>query len=206
LVQSSEKTPSVLFLKNYLPMEWVDRLASDIWSPSFTSLARSRGDDSRGTQRTVDLGVWLQRGRRTFHQTPATQTKRGKQFIHDHSKVWESIRWVMQTIDRKYIQEINQSRHKAEFGGVFSFAVVNIDNTTNSHRDVKDFKWCCVIPLGHFTGGGLYLPYLGIELAAKPTDIILFLSHELWHQAKEVLSGQRGSIVLTNHTTVVNDR
>lgn len=200
----SHGTPRLYFVKDIFSQKDLATIAADVWSPSFLALAHSRKDDCRGKQQTVDLGVWMRRGgSRTFHLTPASKTYIVQYFINKHQPIWDLVYRLMQRIDHDFVVRVRK-RDKCDFGA-FSYAAVNVESSTKTHQDSKDFIWCCVIPFGDFTGGSLCFPYCGIQLQAKACDAVVFDSHWLWHKVNNTTSGKRGSIALSNHKTVVNE-
>jgi len=197
-----------VYAKNYLEMEWVRELAAGAWDEAFLSLGKRRSDDSRGSyNRSVDLGIWRSRGEKRYYYTPATKSAAGKRFIKKHARIWKVVADLLTFFAPELRSKVQHSLFESMFGELFHFAVVNLDCKDGivSHKDFGDFGWCCVIPFGQYTGGELRLTYAGVQLATQPTDVILLRSKEVYHEVMACV-GRRGSIVLTNHSIVLNER
>jgi hypothetical protein len=78
----------------------------------------------------------------------------------------------------------------------FTGVTLNIDVSTLAHLDPMDFKFCVVIPFGHWTGGELSLAQLGLVLELQAGDVIFFPSAKIIH-FNQSFTGERGSFVLT---------
>lgn len=81
--------------------------------------------------------------------------------------------------------------------------VLNINCSTNIHRDPKDQTLCIVVPFGDFVGGELVLEELGLVLQLTHGDIIAFLSGHVSHFNLH-FEGQRGSFVLHSDSHLAN--
>jgi len=89
--------------------------------------------------------------------------------------------------------------------GIFSMFVFNFIPGLDTHKDINDFKWCFVFPLGEYKQGGTHFEYLGpAGFLAKlnPGDVLAFRSKELWHAVMDY-SGDRMSGVLFTHKGVL---
>lgn len=128
----------------------------------------------------------------------------GKLFVAKHRKIWERICALMSFIDTDYVDTIQQIEHRGVFGGLFSLGFLHTTSTYLTHRDNKDYEWCCLVLFGSFTGGRMYFPYLGAEVKCQPSDLLVFDSHKVYHKAQAYF-GYRGSLILTNHYIIVTD-
>lgn len=201
-IVSHDNSVSMLYLRNFLPKQWVAELAKDTWETDFNKLAKKR-DNKRGEYWSVDLGIWKRRGgSNTYHCTPGLKKKAGREYVSKHMRVWQAIRLVMELLDADFIQLGKKSPFASIFAGAFSLAFVNTTSTSGLHRDEKDYKWCCIFPFGEFTGGHLLLPEIGAKVLFQPTDIAIFNSRDFLHQITN-LEGKRSSVVLTSHYTVL---
>lgn len=192
----------VVYFRNFFPQEWIDDLATDVWDEEFRKIAHWQ-NNSRGHYLSVDLGVRQRRGGDySFHFSSASKSPTGKKFVAKHDRVWQAVRCAMDVVDSAFVDLAAKSVHKSIFADVFSYGVANLTSTHLNHRDHKDFKWAGMFPFGTFTGGHLLLKSLGVKLLFQPTDFVVFHSYKLPHQITKV-DGERGSMVLTSHYTVV---
>ncbi|KDQ51919.1 hypothetical protein JAAARDRAFT_139562 [Jaapia argillacea MUCL 33604] len=76
-----------------------------------------------------------------------------------------------------------------------SALVVNLDVTTRSHRDRKDYCICIIIPWGKHTGDHFCIYELGLMFKMNPGDVCIFCSKDLTHFNLH-FHGYWGSIVL----------
>ena len=97
------------------------------------------------------------------------------------------------------VECVNYSPHSFR---LFTYAAVNVTSTSKEHWDNKDYKWCCIIPLGDFEGGAIRFPELKVDIHVKQGDLLIFKSRKLLHKALPAL-GKKSSIVLTNHRSVL---
>lgn len=205
MVVDSAGKPLVWLLKNRLNIKLMEQLADDVWNTDFKKLARRRGDSRRGEDKAVNLGIWQRRGGDvSFHKTPESKTKQGTLFIKKYGRVWSTVRQEMKQIDPSYARAIGSIPGFKPDLGMFHYGMVHFATGDGmEHVDPKDFRWSVSLPFGHFEGGNLYFPYLGVEIEARSTDIVVFKSNLLYHNVSQVTSGKRGSVVLVNHRRVL---
>ena len=81
----------------------------------------------------------------------------------------------------------------------FTMCVINKGGTT-PHYDYKDEPegYCCVVPLGNFSGGELVFREHKLRFSIKPGDIIFFHSRNMLHE-NLAFTGERYSLVFTTH-------
>ena len=127
------------------------------------------------------------------------------EFIARHQRVWTYIAELLKRLLPDHAEMVSRSLFPSLLGGMFHYAVLNLEGNTPPHRDSKDYDWSCVVPLGDFTGGELCLTYGGVRLPVRRGDLAIMHSRRTWHHV-ERSEGRRGSIVLTNHTTVLLER
>jgi hypothetical protein len=71
---------------------------------------------------------------------------------------------------------------------------------TSPHYDQKDEPegYCCVVPLGSFTGGELVFREHKIRLKIETGDLVFFQSRHILHENWKI-EGDRFSLVFTTH-------
>ena len=194
----------LLFLKSYISQEMIANLTEDVRREKFMTMAKKKKETSRGDVQGVYFGRWEELGQGSYHWTLSTKKEEGKRFIYRNSKVWTRAARALKWLDPQCYEEVQKGKHSL-FGRVFSFAVVNLQCKFKLHRDYRDYKWCCIMPFGEFQGGEVELPFLGIEVQAKAGDVLFIRSSKSWHSVKEN-TGKRGSVVLTTHCNVLQEK
>jgi hypothetical protein len=77
----------------------------------------------------------------------------------------------------------------------FLSLVLNVNVSTLSHVDGKDFVLCLILVIGEFVGGGLVLGEQGLVVEARNGDFLAFCSGNTTHFNLKY-QGERASLVL----------
>lgn len=87
----------------------------------------------------------------------------------------------------------------------FTMCVINVGGTS-AHYDKQDEPegYCCMVPLGKFTGGDLVFREHKIRLALQPGDMVFFHSRNILHENLP-FTGERHSLVFTTHHNVFTE-
>jgi hypothetical protein len=85
-------------------------------------------------------------------------------------------------VEKKYAQKAKQrsKKYKFLFGDIFCFAVINVTSAYGVHRNNKNNKWSCLIPLGNFSGELVRFPYLELQFKNQEQDVLLLNSYDLY--------------------------
>lgn len=204
-VISSSGELQVLFLKDFFSEEQVEVLRNNVWSEDMLKVS-SETHSKRGHFLSLNIGLQKRRGGdNSINFSSSLQLPFVRKFVDSNEAVWEAIAQLMQCVTKEYAQKAKQrsKTYKFLFGEIFCFAVINVTSAYGLHRDNKDNKWSCLIPLGNFSGGLVRFPYLGLQLQTKEQDLVLLNSYNLYHEISEVTSGRRSSIVVTTHYAVL---
>jgi hypothetical protein len=83
----------------------------------------------------------------------------------------------------KVIVELSQNLPGGECSPVapFLLLVINLNLTTEAHRDRFDKDLCLVLPIGKFTGGALVQFEQGLVLELRCGDFVIFPSADTTH-------------------------
>jgi hypothetical protein len=198
-ITNSLGDPVAFILHNQLPTTTLHNLATDVQQLQIPINPQS---DSRGTQQTLKLGHYLERGGQgRILQSKFHQTETGRQLQHKYSELWNFISLIAKTYDPTYFDMLQQIPEAFRSLGIFSLFVCNTIPPNNIHRDCKDYKWCFVFLFGNFEESGIYLYYLNLYIKLKPGDLFILNSHEIWHKADTGIQKNqtRFSGILTTH-------
>ena len=193
------------FLKNWIDKKVLEEM--DAWvasKPSFRKIARRNMNNCRGLMETISFGVWQRRGGSySFHFTPTTKTDIGQEFLKKFECAWEQVAVAVEMVDEEYATTLRSVHKLPRSLGLFSFGVLNMQAPSKVHKDHRDFRLSYSIPFGDFTGGNIWFPYIGVEVEARTSDVVLFNSKSHYHAVTRVI-GNRKSIALANHTSTIS--
>jgi len=168
-------------------------------------------NDCRGGHLVSFMGSWTPRGGKTANKLYLTPTtvKRAEvvgTLVTKFANLWERVRTVLSWKYSKQLEILEKVPVENRLFGAFSLLILNYSCGSRFHRDIRDWKngFCAVIPFGEWTGGDLTFPDIGATVKLQKGDIILFQSFNLLHGTEEY-TGNRHSIVLCTHNTVINN-
>jgi hypothetical protein len=194
----------ILFLKNILPMKWVEQLQQV--SHDLGEIVKSRkshiGYQSRGMHAAVRFGCIIQRGGsgKICHSKDNTRLQ---DFITKNTMLWNYISFIFALLcpqEAKILSTIPLELRI--FGSMFTAGYWNLEPLGNLHRDTRDWRWCCAITFGDFTDGLLDFPVINTSVELQKCDICFFWSKKLYHTVVDA-DPTRQSFILTNHTAVL---
>lgn len=201
MITDNANNPVAYIIRGGLPTTILDRLAIDITNLRHT-VALTCVPDSRGTQQSIRLGHYLERGGLgRILQSKFQLSEEGKRLYQTYSTLWDHVSGIAQTYDIEYYNTLLQIPEEYRSLGIFSLFVCNLLPPNNVHRDCKDFKWCFLFLFGNFVQSGLYLYYLNLYVTMRPGDLLMLQSNKIWHKAdSNVTKGYtRYSGILTTH-------
>jgi hypothetical protein len=200
MVVDSQGNPQIVLVTravDKMRLKKLDEIASILKHTSLVNLKHTRG-----RYPVLDFGVLQQRGRFSFHKRPASVTENGKQFHEAMKPICKTVDKVVEMVDPRFAAAVKQVAGEHLDFGIFSYLALNFGPVEVVHKDVKDFKWCCVVPFGNFTSGKIWFPYMGLEVLAREGDLCLLKSGELWHSVRGVV-GRRYSIAMSVQTRLI---
>jgi len=160
--------------------------------------------DCRGEYKRVCFGNTKEKGglgRVTEQESGKSGV--GKLWIEKNQQLFDHISSLIAKAAPGFSTRIQRVPRKLRKFGLFSVVYFNATNISNFHRDIKDWMYCAIIPLGKYNGGELLLKYINVKVDLQRGDFALLASNMVFHNSAEA-NGDRGCVVLTNHTGVVN--
>lgn len=194
----------ILFVKNVLPLVWVEHL--ELVSAQLSCIVRERkqyiGYKTRGKHSAVRFGSIIEQGGsgKICH---SEDNIRLRDFIEKNHRLWNYIALIFALLcpeESKILLSIPIELRI--FGGMFTAGYWNLEPLGCLHRDTRDWRWCCAISFGDFTDGLLDFPIINTSVALQKCDISFFWSKKLFHTVIDA-DPHRQSLVLTNHTAVL---
>lgn len=82
--------------------------------------------------------------------------------------------------------------------------VVLFNRKTPLHRDNRDPNngWACLVAIGDFKGGSVYMPDINLRVRLEPGDALLLRGHALQHEVDDWDAGQRISLAHFTHQSL----
>lgn len=159
-------------------------------------------NDSQGPHTCIQFGSIIERGG-SGQIRMSKNNMQFKDFIKSNSDLWSVISGLARVFCPEVTEAVELLPAEHRIFDMFSIGFLNMTPTRKIHRDVRDWRWCFVIPFGAFTQGFLDLPFLNTKVDVRRGDVACFDSKTLWHNVTGVIGGRK-SIVLTTHRSVVN--
>jgi hypothetical protein len=192
--------PVGFILHNQLPIHILHNLATDIQQIQHPIVQLQV--DSQGTQQTLKLGHYLERGGQgRILQSKFHLTETGQQLQKKYTHLWNFISLIARSYDPSYFETLEQIPEDFRTLGIFSLFICNLIAPSDIHRDCKDYKWCFLFLFGNFEESGIYLYYLNLYVKLQPGDLFILNSHDIWHKADTYVqkNNTRFSGILTTH-------
>jgi hypothetical protein len=199
-IRNNSGNPIGFILHNQLPTNTLLELATDIQQLQIPMKVQKM--DSKGTQQTLKLGHYLERGGQgRILQSKFHLTKPGQQLQLKYSDLWDFISLIANTYDPTYFEMLHQIPKSFRTLGIFSLFICNLIPPVDIHRDCKDYRWCFLFLFGSFVESGIYLYHLNLYVKLRPGDLFILNSNEIWHKADTYIQSNhtRFSGVLTTH-------
>jgi len=158
--------------------------------------------DARGTECTLRLGYYLERGGKGRLLCNSFHKENGDYFSQKYKEVWTDLSQLCEKHDLEFYEHITKIPSTYRPFRVFSQMFCNIMAPKEAHKDSKDVKWCFVFYCGDFDSTYLHLYYQNVYLHCKVGDVIILNSKEIWHKV-DINTKNKVSVILTTHEGVV---
>lgn len=161
---------------------------------------------SKGAMNTFGLGYHLDRIGR-LSAIPFNKSPLGQQIIQLVQPITHIITTLLKQLDNEFYTLLKTTiPSKYRLFGMLTAFFCNLTSPSNTHRDLRDAKWCFIFNFGNMTTTKLELPYCNAALLYSIGDLIMLKSKDVWHSGDKNVPPNvfRGSGVFTTHTGVIN--
>ena len=157
----------------------------------------------RGLASAYHLGCWTTRGGKYYFCPLPTLDSSGTiafQLMKLASVIAHKAGKAVRKLSPVVASDLSTIPQEYRPFDLWPLMVANFLSPQTAHRDFEDYHagYCCLVPLGDYTGGEIHFSELQLTIPCQPGDVILFRSDLLLHQVLPY-RGLRMSLIFTAH-------
>lgn len=200
IVDSSGEVLARLFI-NVIPEELLVSLERVARKYQDRVIAKHGVKDPRGIRASVKFGSYVEQG-----GSGATWTVKNYDtcpgFLDEIDSLGKLVNSIFKTVCVEVAANVASVPDAFKLWDSITLLFWNLTCTqAEAHVDVKDLKWCMVLPFGDFEEGEAELFYLNTKVRARRRDLYLIQSPHVYHAAS--IAERRQVLVFSNHNAVI---